>query len=150
MIPISKLKTMDEIVSDSVSAPRSTVWVFGALAGLALSLGVVGIYSVISFSVAQRTREIGIRMAMGAGRGDVLKMILWQGSRLIAIGLAAGLAGALALTHLMRSLLYGVHPADPPTFLVVCALVEIAAIAASFIPSHRATAVDPIMALRDE
>ncbi|HEY6305142.1 MAG TPA: ABC transporter permease [Candidatus Angelobacter sp.] len=149
-IPVSKVKTMDDVLSDSVSTPRSTMWVFSAFAGLALLLGVVGIYSVISYSVEQRRREIGIRMAMGAGRGDVLKMILWQGSLLTLLGLAGGAAGALALTRFMRSLLYGIRPADPPTFLAVCALVGLAAILASYIPARRATAVDPTVALKYE
>ncbi|HEY6271363.1 MAG TPA: ABC transporter permease, partial [Terriglobales bacterium] len=149
-IPVSKVKTMDDVVSDSVSTPRSTMWIFTAFAGLALLLGGIGTYSVVSYSVSQRTREIGIRMALGANHWDVLKMILRQGSQLAAIGLAAGIAGALALTRFLASLLYGVRATDPATFLLVAVAVIIAALVATLIPSRRATKVDPTVALKYE
>ncbi|HYL92384.1 MAG TPA: ABC transporter permease [Alphaproteobacteria bacterium] len=149
-IPISKVRSMDQIVSDSVAAPRSVMWIFVCFAGLALFLGAIGIYGVISYSVAQRTREIGIRMALGAQRRDVLKMVLRQGSALTLAGLALGIAGALALTRLMASLLYGVSATDPLTFTVVSAVVGVAATVATYIPSRRATRVNPTLALKYE
>jgi putative ABC transport system permease protein len=141
---------MDELISDSVSSSRSVMWLFVIFAGVALALGVVGIYSVMSYSVAQRTREIGIRMAMGAGRNDVLKMVLRRGSILTIAGVLLGAASAFGLTRLMTSLLYGVRPADPLTLLLVSAAVIAAAMVASYIPSQRATKVDPTAALKYE
>jgi putative ABC transport system permease protein len=149
-VPVSKVQTMDQVIYDSVAAPRSTMWLFAAFAGLALLLGAVGIYSLISYSVAQRTREIGIRMALGAHKADVLKTIFNRGSRLIVAGVIAGLAGALALTRLMASMLYGVSPKDPPTLVIVAAIVASVASLATLIPSLRATRVDPTVALRSE
>lgn len=149
-VPVSKVEMMDQIVADSVSTPRSTMWLFVAFAGLALLLGVVGIYSVISYSVTQRTREIGVRMAMGARKWDVLKMILLQGSRLTALGILLGIVSAFVLTRLMMGLLYGVRPSDPLTIVGVVAVVSVAAFIASLIPSHRATRVDPTIALKYE
>jgi predicted permease len=149
-VPVTRMRSMDEVIYVSTEQPRSTMWLFTMLAALALTLGLLGIYSVISYSVAQRTREIGIRMALGAEKWDVLKMIVRQGAKLAAIGLAAGIAGALALTRLMASLLYGTRPADPATFATVTAFVGLAAICASFIPARRATAVDPTVALKCE
>jgi len=149
-VPVTKIRSMDEVIYVSTEEPRSTMWLFTMLAALALTLGLLGIYSVISYSVAQRTREISIRMAMGAEKWDVLKMIVRQGAKLAGIGLASGIAGALALTRFMASLLYGTRPADPATFAAVTAFVGLAAIFASFIPARRATAVDPTVALKCE
>ncbi|HKD16122.1 MAG TPA: FtsX-like permease family protein, partial [Candidatus Angelobacter sp.] len=149
-VPVSRVQSMDQIVYDSVAAPRSVMWLFTSFAGLALLLGAVGIYSLISYSVAQKTREIGIRMAMGAGKWDVMKIILEHGSRLTLVGIILGLGGALALTRLMASLLYGVSPKDPLTFVMVSVVVAIVALAATSIPSLRATKVDPTVALRSE
>jgi predicted permease len=149
-VPVSRLQSMDQVVYDSVETPRSTMWLFASFAGLALLLGAVGIYSLISYSVAQRTREIGIRMAMGASKWQVMKMVLHRGSRLTAIGIVVGLAGALALTRLMASLLYGVSPKDPLTFIAVSIVVALVAIVATSVPSLRATKVDPTVALRSE
>ncbi|HKE33103.1 MAG TPA: FtsX-like permease family protein, partial [Candidatus Angelobacter sp.] len=149
-VPVSRVQSMDQIVYDSVAAPRSVMWLFTSFAGLALLLGAVGIYSLISYSVAQKTREIGIRMAMGAGKWDVMKIILEHGSRLTLVGIILGLGGALALTRLMASLLYGVSPKDPLTFVMVSVVVAIVALAVTSIPSLRATKVDPTVALRSE
>lgn len=149
-VPVSRIQSMDQVIYDSVAAPRSTMWLFAAFAGLALLLGAVGIYSLISYSVAQRTREIGIRMAMGAGKWDVMKMVLQRGSRLTVVGIILGLAGALALTRLMASLLYGVSPKDPLTLIVVSVVVAVVAVVATSVPSLRATKVDPTVALRSE
>jgi len=149
-VPVTKIRSMDEVIYVSTEEPRSTMWLFTVLAALALILGLLGIYSVISYSVAQRTREIGIRMTLGAEKWDVLKMIVRQGARLAAIGLAAGIAGALVLTRFLASLLYGTRPTDPATFAAVIALVGLAAVFASLVPARRATAVDPTVALKYE
>ena len=149
-VPVSEMRTMDEVVSNSVSGSRSIMWLFVTFAGLALLLGAVGIYGLMSYSVSQRTREIGIRMAIGAGRKDVLRMILRQGSVLTVAGVALGAVSALFLTRLMTSLLYGVRPTDPSTSLLVSLTVIAAATVATYIPSSRATRVDPTVALKCE
>ena len=122
----------------------------GSLAFVALALALVGIYSVISFSVSERTREIGIRMALGAKRGDVLRMILGQGMRVSAVGIAMGLAIALGLTRLLRTLLFEVSATDPITFVLVAMMMSLIALMACYLPARRATRVDPLVALRDE
>src|SRR5262249_19710820 len=144
------MRTMDKVISSSVSASRSIMWLFVTFAGLALLLGVVGIYSLMSYSVSQRTREIGIRMAMGAGRRQVLRMVLRRGSLLTLIGVLLGAGSALLLTRLMTGLLYGVRPTDPSTLLLVSLAVIAAAMVATWIPSNRATKVDPTVALKCE
>jgi putative ABC transport system permease protein len=141
---------MDRVIYESVAAPRSTMPLFGAFAGLALLLGAIGIYGLISYSVVQRTHEIGVRMALGATKTEVMKVIFSRGSRLALVGIAVGLAGALALTRLMASLLYGVNPRDPLTLVVVAIVVATVAVVATSIPSLRATKVDPTVALRSE
>jgi predicted permease len=149
-VPVSEMRTMDEVISDSVSSSRSVMWLFVTFAGLALLLGVVGIYSLMSYSVSQRTREIGIRMAMGADRNQVLRMVLRQGWQLTAIGVVLGAGSALALTRFMTGILYGVRPTDPSTLLLVSLAVVVAAMVATYIPSNRATKVDPTVALKCE
>ena len=149
-VPVSKIRTMDEVIRLSVKQPRSTMWLFTAFAGIGMLLGMVGIYGVVSHTVAQRTREIGIRMAMGAERRQVVRMVLRDSSYLIVSGLAFGVLGALALTRLMGSMLHEVQPNDVPTFVVVSILVGTAGILASLLPSHRASRIDPILALRSE
>ena len=149
-VPVSEMRTMDEVLSNSVSGSRSIMWLFVTFAGLALLLGAVGIYSLMSYSVSQRTREIGIRMAMGADRRDVLRMILRQGSLLTLAGVALGAVSAFFLTRVMTSLLYGVRPNDPATFVLVSLTVIAAATVATYVPSNRATRVDPTVALKCE
>jgi len=122
----------------------------GIFAGAALLLAAVGIYGVIAYSVTQRTREIGIRLALGAQRGVVLRMIVWHGTALALAGIALGAAGALLLTRLMSDLLFGVEPFDPLTFCGVAAVLTAAALLASYLPGRRATRVDPVVALRAE
>jgi putative ABC transport system permease protein len=141
---------MDEVIQLSVKQPRSTMWLFTAFAAIGMLLGMVGIYGVISHNVAQRTREIGIRMALGAERWDVLKMVLKEGAILTAAGVLIGLTGALALSRVVRSLLYGVNGSDPITFVLVAVLVSLAATLAAYLPSRRATRVDPTVALKQE
>lgn len=149
-VPVSDLRTMDEVIAKSIESPRSNMWLFAGFAALALLLGVVGIYSVISYSVSQRTREIGVRMALGASKANILKMMLVYGSRLTLFGILLGIAGALALSHLIASLLYGIRPTDPLTFVAVSVVVTLAALIAAYVPSARATKVDPTVALKYE
>jgi putative ABC transport system permease protein len=141
---------MEEIVSDSVARQRFSMLLLGAFAGLALVLAAVGIYGVMSYSVAQQTREIGIRMALGAQRSDVLKMTVGQGLRLVLTGVAIGLAAAFVLTRVMATLLFGVSPTDPLTFVSISIVLIAVAVLASYIPALRATRVDPMFALRYE
>ncbi len=149
-VPIFQERPMEEVLSASVASRRFNMLLLAAFAGLALLLASVGIYGVMSYSVSQYTHEIGIRMALGARAADVLQLIVGQGMGLVAIGLAIGAAGALALTGVMRSLLFGVSAADPLTFVSVSALLAAVAFAASYIPARRATRVDPMVALRYE
>jgi predicted permease len=148
--PISEVRSMPAILTDATSAPRSITSLFGSFAALALVLGVIGIYGVISFFVGQRTREIGIRMALGAQRRDVLKLVVNEGLSLTLIGIAAGLFAAFALTRFLGTLLYGVSATDPLDFAAVAALFAVVALAACYIPARRAMRIDPLVALRYE
>jgi predicted permease len=143
-------QTMDQIIADSLAERRFSMILFAVFAALALLLASVGIYGVISYVVGQRTHEIGIRIALGARQPDILRLILTGASRLALIGVAVGLILALGLTRLMASLLYGVGPHDPLTFIVVPAILISVALLASYLPARRATRVDPITALRYE
>ena len=149
-VPLFNVKTMREYLSASVAPPRFNTTLLSIFAGVALVLTLVGLYGVMSYSVAQRTNEIGIRLALGAQSRDVLLMIVKQGSRLILIGLTIGLAGAYALTRLIESLLFGVTAKDPFTFGAAALLLALVAILACYIPAWRATKVDPLVALRYE
>jgi putative ABC transport system permease protein len=149
-VPVTQIETLRGWVAEAISGPRSTASLFALFAALALVLGAIGVYGVISYSVAQRTREIGIRMAMGARRQQVLRLIVGQGAELALTGVAVGLLGALLLTRLMSSLLYGVGAADLSTYVWVALLLVVVAIAATYIPARRAMHVDPIVALRYE
>jgi predicted permease len=149
-VPISEIRTMSAVVSQAVSTPASTTSLFVAFAGLALVLGTVGIYGVLAFLVSKRTREIGIRIALGAQRGDVVWLVLREGARFAVIGIVLGLASAFAVTRWMSSELYGVSSADPLTFGSVAALMAIVTMLACFIPARRAAKVDPMLALRYE
>jgi predicted permease len=145
-------QTMDQIIdqSPSVFLRRYPSYLIGCFAGMALLLATIGLYGLISYSVSQRTREIGIRMALGARQEDVLRLVLAHGFRLAITGLVAGIVVALALTQLMSSLLYGVHATDPATFGAVAVLLAVIAILACYIPARRAMGVDPVVALRHE
>jgi putative ABC transport system permease protein len=149
-VPVGEMRTLSTVVSESAEAPRSTTWLFGIFAAIALLLGAVGVYGVISYSVAERTREIGIRLALGADKLEVMRLVMGQGARLALVGVGIGLAGALALTRLLSSLLYGVQPTDPLTFMVVASILIGVVLLASYIPARRATKVDPMVALRYE
>ncbi|HEY6249399.1 MAG TPA: ABC transporter permease [Candidatus Angelobacter sp.] len=148
--PLRDVKTMDEYVSASIATPRFEAVLLGIFAGLAFVLTAIGLYGVISYSVAQRTREMGIRVALGAQRANILNMVVRQGALLAAIGVGAGLTASLFATRLVRSQLYGIGVTDPVTFLVVPVLLLAVALLASYVPARRATKVDPIVVLRDE
>jgi putative ABC transport system permease protein len=149
-VPLFQVRSMQEVLSESVAPRRFNMLLLAAFAGLALLLASVGIYGVMSYSVSQYTHEIGIRMALGARAADVLQLIVRQGMGLVLVGLAVGAAGALALTRVMRSLLFDVKPWDPLTLASVSVLLAAVAFAASYIPARRATRVDPMIALRYE
>ncbi|HET8925867.1 MAG TPA: ABC transporter permease [Candidatus Acidoferrum sp.] len=144
------VQTMEEIIADSLAARRVSMIVLGVFAALALGLASMGIYGVISYLVGQRTHEIGIRMALGAKQGDVLRMVLAEGLRTTMIGIALGLLAALGLTRLMANLLFGVSATDPLTFAVVGMILTVVAMTACYLPARRAMRVDPIVALRYE
>ena len=149
-LPFTEVQSMEQRLSASFAGRRFHMILLGVFAALALVLSLVGIYGVMSYSVAQRTREIGVRMALGAERRHVLRLVLGQGLVLTLIGIAAGLGGAFALTRFLATLLYGVHPTDVLTFAVVPLLLAAISILACYIPARRATKVDPLVALRYE
>jgi putative ABC transport system permease protein len=149
-VPVTQIETLHGWLSEAVAGPRSTASLFSIFAALAVILGAVGVYGVISYSVAQRTREIGIRVALGTKRKQVLFLVVGQGARLAVVGVSIGLIGALLLTRLMSSLLYGVGAADPFTYFVVAVVLVFVAVGASYIPARRAMRVDPVVALRYE
>lgn len=149
-LPLSRVAPLATLVDDSVAAPRFSVIVLTFFGGLAVLLAAIGMYGVISYSVAQRTQEISIRMALGAQRNRVFSMIVGQGARLALLGIAAGLLLAIAVTRLMAGFLFGVHALDPLTFLAGGLLVVAVALSACYLPAHRATRVDPLVALRCE
>jgi putative ABC transport system permease protein len=148
--PISSIATMDQLVQDSVGSRRVTLILLGVFSALGLVLAGIGIYGVISYSVAQRTQEIGIRMALGAAREDVMKMILLQGARIAGTGLAIGFIAAFGLTRYLEKLLFSVNPVDPGTFAAVALVLAVVALLACYIPARRTLRVDPMTALRYE
>jgi ABC-type antimicrobial peptide transport system permease subunit len=141
---------MQEVVNASVSTRRITLILLGLFSGLALVLAAIGIYGVISYSVAQRAREIGIRMALGAQHRDVLRLVMAQGGKISIAGIVIGSAAALGLTRLMAKLLYSVSAVDPATFAVGAFMLGLIAMAACYIPARRTLRVDPLVALRHE
>jgi putative ABC transport system permease protein len=149
-VPVYEVETMDLKVADSQSLRRFDLWLLGMFSGLALGLAAIGVYAVMAYSVSQRTREIGIRIAMGARSQQVLSLILLQGARLALAGVIAGVFASLLLTHMMASLLYGLGAADPLIFLMVPLPIVLVILLACYLPAHRATKVDPMVALRYE
>jgi predicted permease len=145
---VHDLKPMEDMVSASLAPRRFVVTLLGFFAAAALLLAAIGLYGVISYSVAQRTQEIGLRMALGAQRSEVLGLVVWQGLRLTLAGIALGLAAALAVTQVLARQFFGVSPSDPLTFAGTATALIVAALIASFLPAYRATRVDPVIALR--
>jgi putative ABC transport system permease protein len=149
-VPVSGVKTMDEHKTYALWAPNMAASFSLAFGVVAMLLSAVGLYSVMAYVVSQRTREVGIRMALGANRADVLKMITRQGMRLAAVGVGIGLLLSLALAQVLSSLLIGVSGYDVPTFILVPVLLAVVALVACYLPARRATKVDPLVALRYE
>ncbi len=149
-LAVANIQTMTHVIRSSHAGPRFNTILVAALAGLALFLAAIGVYGVLAYAVAQRTNEIGIRMALGAQKSDVLKMIVGQGMKLALIGVGIGIVGALGLTHFLSGLLYGVKPTDPLTFIAVSLILIAVALVACYIPARRAAKVDPMVALRYE
>jgi putative ABC transport system permease protein len=147
---IYNVQTLNEVISDSFSARRLSMILLGVFAALALVLACAGIYGVISYLVGQRTHEIGVRIALGAQRGDVLRLMLGQGARMALLGVCVGVAASLGLTRLMSRLLFGVSATDPLTFAGVGVTLALVDLAACYIPARRALLVDPLVALRHE
>ena len=149
-VPIYRLSTMQRKISSTLERSHFDTFLLAIFATTALLLSSVGIYGVLSYTVAQRTREVGIRMALGASQGQIVWEVLGSGMRLASIGLAIGLASALAATRLLSSLLYSVRPTDTITFSAVSLILLVVALIASYLPARRATRVDPMVALRHE
>ena len=150
LLPIAKIRTMDDLRASALQSDRFNLWLLGSFALLALLLAALGIYGVMTYTTAQRTRELGIRLALGAQPGDVLKLVATQGMKLAMIGVTLGLLASFALTRLMKSLLFEVGPTDPVTFALVALLLGVVGFVACYIPARRATKVDPLVALRYE
>jgi putative ABC transport system permease protein len=149
-IPVSDVHAMDDLIAVSLAQQRFNMLLLGLFAALALILAAVGIYGAIAYAVNQRRHEIGIRIALGARRSDVLRLVLGDGAKIALFGITFGIAGALVLTRLMASLLFEVKPTDPATFAGVAILLALVALAACCIPARRAMRVDPMVALRYE
>ena len=149
-VPIVRLREMNAVFDESIRRPRLLAQLLGAFAGLALLLAAIGTYGVLSYMVAERRREIGIRMALGAAQTSVLGQVMKQGLTLTGIGIGIGLAGAFALSRLIASLLFGVQPTDPITVVAVVATITLVAAVACLLPAWRASKVDPIVVLRQD
>ena len=149
-LPLTGVFTLTEIFDQSLWAPRMSASLLAVFAALSLVLAVIGIYGVMAYSVSQRTRELGIRMALGASRADVLRLVVVQAARLTLVGVVTGLVASIAASRLIASLLYDVSPTDVVTFVAVPVLLAASALAASYLPALRATRIDPMVALRYE
>jgi putative ABC transport system permease protein len=149
-VAASNIRTMEDYLSESVAPRKFSLRILTIFSVAALLLAVTGIYGVVSYTVAQRTPEIGIRLALGAARTQIFQLILGQGIRVVLLGLVLGVVGSLALTQVMRSLLFGITSSDPLTFVFVSVLLIVVALIACSIPARRATKVDPLIALRNE
>jgi ABC-type antimicrobial peptide transport system permease subunit len=149
-LPLAGVRTLDDLLSRSMARTSFSLIMLGIAAAVALILGSIGIYGVISYIVSQRTRELGVRLALGAEASDVRSMVLKQGLVLSGVGVVIGLGSAIGLTRLMGALLYGVDPVDPVTFATVAVSLAAVALLASYIPARRASKVDPVVAIRFE
>jgi ABC-type antimicrobial peptide transport system permease subunit len=149
-LPLADVQTLDEYLTNSVAQPQFNARLLAIFGAIAMILTAIGLYGVMAYSVAERTRELGIRRALGAQVGDLLGLVIRQGMKLVLAGVVVGMAGALALTHLISGLLFGVTATDPFTFVGSSLLVTIVTLLACWIPAWRATKVDPIIALRCE
>ena len=149
-LPLSSVRTLDQIVATSISQPRFYMLLLAIFAGVALALAAIGIFGVLSYAVAQRTREIGIRMALGAREGTVVRLVVRQAMTLVLVGVVLGTVAALFLSQTMTKMLFSVKPTDPATFVGVAFVLIAVALVASYMPARRATRVDPIVALRAE
>jgi putative ABC transport system permease protein len=149
-IPVFSVQTMDEIVAKFLEQRRFALELLGVFAAVALLLASIGVYGVMAYTFSQRRNEIGIRLAMGAQRGDILKIAVGEGAVLVAFGLFAGLVGSVLLTRFLQTMLFDVKATDPITFVGISALLATVALGACFIPARRATRVDPLVALRHE
>jgi putative ABC transport system permease protein len=149
-LPESRAKALSKTLAEQVAEPRLYALLLSLFAGIALLLAAVGIYSVLAYSVAQRTQEFGIRLALGAQGRDVLKLVIRQGLKLALLGIGIGLVGALALTRLLKTLLFNVSATDPATFTLIALLLVVVTLVACWLPARRATKVDPMIALRVE
>ncbi|MCH9014568.1 MAG: ABC transporter permease [Gemmatimonadetes bacterium] len=149
-LPVTKIKTLDTVVSATVAGPRFVTILLGLFAGLALLLAAIGIYGVVSYSVAQRTQELGVRMALGAGQGTILRLVMKQGVGLAVVGVLAGSAAAFLMTRLLSGILWGVSATDPLTFATVSLFLIVVAALATYVPAWRASRIDPMECLRQE
>jgi len=149
-VPVSRIETMERLLSASLARERFSMLLLTLFAGVALLLATVGIYGVTSYSVSQRTVEVGIRLAVGADRSDVLKLVMADGAKLALGGVVLGLLGAAALSRIMASQLYGVEAIDPSTFALVAVVLASVAMVATYIPAQRAARIDPVTALQAE
>jgi putative ABC transport system permease protein len=147
---ISNAQTMNEVIADSLAQRRCSMIVLGSFAAAALLLATLGIYGVVSYLVGQRTHELGIRVALGAKRADILRLVLGHGMKMTIAGIGIGLLAAFGLTRLIKTMLFGVSAADPVTFIAISVLLAVVAFLACYIPARRATKVDPLVALRSE
>jgi putative ABC transport system permease protein len=141
---------MEEVIAKSLAGRRLNLWLLGIFAGVALVLSAAGLYGVISYLVAQRTREIGVRIALGAQTKDVVGLVMRQGARLTVVGIALGLLGALFFTRVLESLIYGISSRDPLTFIAIAVLLAAVTLLATWIPAERAAHIDPLLAIRKE
>jgi putative ABC transport system permease protein len=149
-VPVAKIATMEQVLSDSIAQPRRTMLLLGVFATVALSLATLGLYGVLAHFVNQRTHEIGVRVALGAGTGGVIALVLRRGLLLVGGGVVIGIGGALATTRFMQSMLFGVETTDVSTFVVISLVLAMVAAAACLIPAYKAARVDPLNALRAE
>ena len=147
-LPLSAVRTMDQWLSSNAAQPRLNAVLLAIFAAVALLIAAIGIYGVLAYSVTQRTREIGVRMALGAQRGNVVSLVVREGMLVAIAGIGAGLAASAALSRILATLLFGVRPRDPGTFALVAALLAVIALAACLLPARRAARVDPMVALR--